>query len=404
MGRIQSSVGLTTGVQIADTVDQLVSISARPRDLLLDRTGRLRAQQVAVTELTALIIGVQFSINKLGTDELFDRKTVTSSDDTLLSTTVTGSPAVGSYRFTPVRQAQAHQLISSGFASADSAIGAGDLTLRFGGFVDEPASLDELNAGAGVQHGKIRITDRSGSSTTVDLRFARTVDDVLAAINGHSDINVTATAEGDRLRLTDYTGQTVSNLIVQEVGLGTTATDLGLAGVDVAANTALGQDTLRLYEDLALDRLNDGTGVLLRKGAADLQVTFRDASAPLQIEFLAVSKGATQSTATTEAANGVDAQVKFTSVGTGEDYDGYRISFVDDENVIAGEETVDFDAVSKRITFHIDSGSTRAYQIVNALNNDPTASQYFTAAPPSGGNATGLIDVSDSATSSGGAV
>jgi flagellar hook-associated protein 2 len=404
MARIQSSVGLTTGVPIVDTVEQLLAISARPRDLLMERTSQLRAQQVAVTELTALIVGVQFSIDKLGTNELFDRKTVTSSDDSLLTPTVTGSPAAGTYRFTPVRRAQAHQLMSGGIADAESPLGAGTMTLRFGGFVDESVSLDELNGGAGVQRGTIRITDRSGSNALVDLRHAMTIDDVLMAININSEINVTATAEGDQIRLRDNTGQTTSNLIVQEVGLGTTAADLGLGDVNLADNTVLGQDVLRLYDDLVLDRLNDGTGISLSKGAADLEVTFADGSAPLQIEFLAVSKGETAATATTEAAQGVDAQIVFTSVGTGADYDGYEIKFEDDEEISAGEETVELNAVSKRITFHIDAGHTRAYQVIDALNNDATASQYFTAARPTEGNGTGLIDVTDTATTSGGAI
>ena len=52
--------------------------------------------------------------------------------------------------------------------------------------------MRELNGGAGVQRGKIRITDRSGAVATIDLSFARTVDDVLQAINSNEDISVTA--------------------------------------------------------------------------------------------------------------------------------------------------------------------------------------------------------------------
>ena len=49
------------------------------------------------------------------------------------------------------------------------------------------------------------------------------LDNVLDAINGNSQINVTAHANGDRIRLLDNTGLEVSNLKVQEVGSGTTA-------------------------------------------------------------------------------------------------------------------------------------------------------------------------------------
>ena len=122
-----------------------------------------------------------------------------------------------------------------------------------------------------LQRGKIRITDRSGSSAIIDLRFAQTVDDVLRAINGNSEVRVSAVAVGDRIKLVDQSGQTTTNLQVQEAGATTTASDLGLGGINVAANEVLGDDVLRLFDDLQLRRLNDGNGVTLRKSVSDLR-------------------------------------------------------------------------------------------------------------------------------------
>ncbi len=275
MGRIQSSIGLITGVPIADTVDQLIALSARPRDLLVNRTAQISQEQVAITELTALLIGVQFQANKLGETSLFEQRAASSSDSSVLSVSVTGQPIVGNYQYTPARLAQSHQLLSTGFVASDQAIGAGTLDFRFGGFVDTTRDLNEFNAGQGVQRWKIRITDRSGTSATVDLRSTRTVDDVLDAINNQADLNVTAVADGDAIKLVDNTGQTVSNLKVQEVGSGTTAADLGIGGIDVAVNSATGSDVLTLFDDLDLDRLNDGNGVDFGP-TIDLQITLRD--------------------------------------------------------------------------------------------------------------------------------
>ena len=240
MSRIQSSVGLITGVPITDTVDQLIAISARPRDMLTERTKLLQAQQAAVTEITALVVSTELAVQRLGDTTLFHRKQAASSLDDVLTATITGTPAAGSYRFTPARMAQAHQVLSDGFTQRDAALGAGQISIRFGGFVDRGVMLDELNGGNGVERGKIRITDRSGSSAVIDLRAALTIDDVVNAINAADTISVTASAAGDRLQLVDDTGQVVSNLKVQEVGLGRTAADLGLAGVNVAANQASG--------------------------------------------------------------------------------------------------------------------------------------------------------------------
>ena len=40
MGRINSNVGLVTGINITDTVDQLVKLAAKPRDMVQARTDQ----------------------------------------------------------------------------------------------------------------------------------------------------------------------------------------------------------------------------------------------------------------------------------------------------------------------------------------------------------------------------
>ncbi len=91
--------------------------------------------------------------------------------------------------------------------------------------------LDTLNGGEGVYPGKIKITDRSGATSEIDLSDAETIGDVIDAINSASDINVTASinSKGNGILLTDNTGQTVSPFKVEEVD-GTTAHDLNILG------------------------------------------------------------------------------------------------------------------------------------------------------------------------------
>jgi len=284
MGSITPSVGLITGVPIVETVDQLMAVAARPRDLLANRNAQLQQEQLAVGKLTGLVLGLKSAIGSLGNEATFNELSVNSSNEAALTAALTGEPAPGSYQFTPVRQATTQQLLSTGFESADQALSAGSLSFRFGGFVDSSVHLDELNNGQGVDRGKIRITDRSGVSEVIDLGFALDVDDVLDAINSSTQINVTAEAVGDGFRLTDNTGQSASNLIVQEVAGGTTAADLGLASINVAATEATGDDVLALYENLRLDQLNDGNGLDITEGLDDLEFTFRDGTS-LQVDL-----------------------------------------------------------------------------------------------------------------------
>src|SRR5205085_6504459 len=80
---------------------------------------------------------------------------------------------------------------------------------------------------------------------------------------------------------------------VGEVSGGTTAASLGLGGINVAADTATGQDILRLFSGLDLSRLNDGNGLSLRAALPDLHVTLKDGTS-LDIDFRSLVQGAPQ--------------------------------------------------------------------------------------------------------------
>ncbi|MFG0264311.1 MAG: flagellar filament capping protein FliD, partial [Rhodopirellula sp. JB055] len=126
-------------------------------------------------------------------------------------------------------------------------------------------SLSKLNNGLGVEGGSIRLTDRSGTSAEVDLSQARTVDDVLQAIND-ADVDIQATTSGGKIRLLDQTGQTLSNLKVEQLGSAETAADLGLHGIDVASNTVDGNDIpmpdgLDSLNGASLSQLGGGNGL-----------------------------------------------------------------------------------------------------------------------------------------------
>lgn len=293
MGRITSSIGLTTGINIEETVNKLMELAAQPRDTATARKAALGTQQAAITDLTALTLGVQFAVKRLAVSSPFTKRAVTSSS-TSITATASSAVASGTYQFTAVRQAQNAQLLSAGVADKDAPLGAGTFSFRFGGAIQQPISLDELNGGEGVTRGKIRITDRNGEAAVIDLRFAQTIEDVVATINSTDTIEVTASLHGDRLQLTDRSGGS-SNLRVQEVSGGSTAADLGIGGINVASNTALGSDVLKLHNDLALTQLNDGNGLSIRTGVSDLNVTLRDGTS-LEIDFNRVTPPRTEKT------------------------------------------------------------------------------------------------------------
>jgi flagellar hook-associated protein 2 len=393
MGRITSSVGLATGFPIQETVDKLIALQARRRDLLVNQNKKIDGQRTAITTLTAQLVAIQIQIKRLASPSVFTQRTVTSSNADLLDATSTGSPQIGQYQFTPLQTAQAQQLQSSRFTSATQPLGAGAFTFRFGGFLDTGLGLDVLNGGDGFTPGKIRITDRGGTSADIDLSLARNIDDVLTAINSNQSIGVRATVHNDSVRLIDETGLAVANLKVEEIG-GTTAASLGLAGIDVAASQADGQDIVTLFDDLGLSQLNDGNGVRFDGFLGDLRITVRDGSR-LDIDFDKLASAGTFAEATTKGVASPDAAIVFRAKAPGPESAGVQISFVDDPEITAGSESVEYDNEAKTLTFHIDEGATTGNNIIAALAKNETAAAAFSAKVAEGSNGTGLISASD---------
>ena len=284
MPTITSSIGLATGMDIQSTVEALMAISAATRDNLVEKNEELEQEQLAVTSITASLLSVKYLTDNLAKDSIYEERSVTSSDTTALGVTSTGNAAKGTYLVTPLRQAQTNQLIGTGVAEMDSSIGTGTLRFRYGADVQRGTAFRILNEGEGFKRGKIQITDRSGATAQIDLSYAQDIDDVLSAINSSSTINVRAYTDGDSIALEDKTGSTASNLIVREVSEGTTAESLGLADINVAADSAVGDDIIGLYEDLALADLNDGNGVVFDDMLADVEYTLADGTTG-QIDF-----------------------------------------------------------------------------------------------------------------------
>lgn len=285
MSGIQSSVGLISGIDIAGTVRQLVDIAGRPRARLSVRAQQFASQQTAITDLTKLVVSLELSAKRLsGDNSVFKSVKVKSSSDAVTAVR-NGSPAVGNFSLTPVRRAETNQLLSSSIASLTAPVGTGTISFQKGGLFNQPLDLDHLNGGAGVERGQIRITDRSGATAIIDLRQAKTVEDVVQAINNNSGISVEIRASGDRFELVDQTGQTSANLRVQEVGGGSTAFSLGLSGIDVAASSASGADVVSLSDNTLLSTLNNGNGVAFKSGNAAISISLADEGANVDVDF-----------------------------------------------------------------------------------------------------------------------
>ena len=123
--------------------------------------------------------------------------------------------------------------------------------------------VSTLNGGSTETLGSIDLTDRTGSTTTVDLSGAETVEEVLDAINA-SGLAITAELNDAKngIRLTDTSEATDSNLIVASSDDTDTAALLGI-GADTSSTTIESGDLHQqiISESTRLEDLNGGAGV-----------------------------------------------------------------------------------------------------------------------------------------------
>jgi len=274
MGGISSSIGLISGIDTASLIEQLLLIEAQPKIPLERRLATLQTQQTALLDVNARLLGLQSSSRALRIGDVFRATNATSSNEERLLVSTGASAQPGQFKFVVKQLVSTSQKLSKGFADANTTpLGLSSLGFEFGqARLTKDRALEDLNAGAGVKRGTISITDRSGTTASVDLTDVTTLNEVIDRINDNSAINVTASLSGDGIVLTDGTGQTASDLIVADVGTSTTATDLGIAK-SVSSDTLTGDAINTIGGSTALATLNDGNGVLIVDNNPDFTIT-----------------------------------------------------------------------------------------------------------------------------------
>jgi flagellar hook-associated protein 2 len=276
MSGISTGVGLISGINTGQLIEQLIALERRPIQSLQTRVQRLDVQRTAFLELSAKLLAVQNAGSRFTRTDFFSSFKATNSNEAVASVTTSSSAVAGSYSLRVHSLVSNHALLSRGFSDADrTPVGAGTISIEIGkGRVNPDTNLDVLNGGRGVARGSITVQDRTGASAQVDLSRAITVQDVLEAINNADGVNVRASVTSlpatageparDRIVMEDLntfaTGQTPGELIVSDRAGSTTATDLGIAGRSSTARLE-GRDVMYLSNDTVLSTLNDGNGV-----------------------------------------------------------------------------------------------------------------------------------------------
>jgi flagellar hook-associated protein 2 len=276
MGTITSGVGLISGLPTADIINELLAVDEAPAQIVQSQLNENTAQQAAYTDMATALTSLSNDASTFTSATNFQATTATSSDPTTLTATSANGAAVGSYQFQVARLVSTQQDISAGFADPTSSpVGAGTMTFMLGGGqLTAENDLESLRGGQGIDAGQFRVTDGAGNTAVIDTTGDITLNDIVQQINTNTTIDVNASIEDGSLVLTDKSGKS-GPLVVQNVGTSQTASELGIVGSNVAGSIQ-GNDLVYLSNNTALSQINDGRGIRLGTGGADINITAAD--------------------------------------------------------------------------------------------------------------------------------
>jgi len=137
-----SATGIGSGLDIEGLVTQLVNAERAPAESrLLRQESRLTAELSAFGTLKGALEQFQDGLSTLGEAGTFARRSASSTDSAVVSASAGSDAAPGTLAITVDSLASSQSLASGAFASADTVVGEGTLTLNFG-----TVGLDGSNA------------------------------------------------------------------------------------------------------------------------------------------------------------------------------------------------------------------------------------------------------------------
>ena len=281
MSGVLSVDGLASGLDTTALIDSIMQVERRSVVLLEARQARVNNQLAAFREINTKLLAFQDTALTLSRARTFDARTVTVSDESLVTATAARGATTGSYAVTVGALARAHQIASQGYAdSSSTTLGTGDIQIQIGSgetvtvtvadgsntlegvrdainAADAGVSASIINDGsAAVPYRLLLTADNTGANNTITVTSslvggsgpefnAASISDAVA--DGGNAYAGTVTSAGT------YTGTTNQSYLVEIVGGG----DLAAAtyrisedgGQTWGSTLSLAGGTIDVYDD-----------------------------------------------------------------------------------------------------------------------------------------------------------
>ncbi|WP_456432735.1 flagellar filament capping protein FliD [Thermosulfuriphilus sp.] len=192
--------GLVSGLDVDNIISQLVELERRPITLLENQEQVYNVKLSAYGTLRAALNTLANEVSTLKDPDVFEAYQASSSDESILAVSTTGTPQPGTHEITVNRLATAQKLRSQAFSSSSAVIGTGTIRITVGSGTPIDISIttdnntlsgiaqaiNEANAGVSAQvvndgtgnYYLLLSAESTGASNTISIEIDEDGDSV----------------------------------------------------------------------------------------------------------------------------------------------------------------------------------------------------------------------------------
>ncbi|HEX7111061.1 MAG TPA: flagellar filament capping protein FliD [Mizugakiibacter sp.] len=163
-----TSPGIGSGLDVNSLVSQLVAADKQPlQDQIDSQRSNVQSQLSAIGTLKSLLSSMQTALSTLADGSVFGKRTATSDSASTFTASTTSTAVPGSYAVEVDSLAAAQKLQSGAYATSDTVVGTGTLTLAVGGSSIDISIDGTNNTLAGIRDAINKASDNPGVSATI---------------------------------------------------------------------------------------------------------------------------------------------------------------------------------------------------------------------------------------------
>lgn len=204
-----TSTGIGSGLKVEDIITQLVALEKRPITTLQAKAANIQTRLTTVGTIKSQVSALYDAAFNLSLDRGWSGSTITSSQSSAVTGSITGAAKSGSFSVSVSKLAQA-QSATSAVVSPTTGIGTGTLKIDLGTWTPVPSSTTSTFASTG----SVNVTISAANNSLTGIAAA--INDAGAGVTA----TVLTDASGQRLAIT-------SNTTGKASGFRITATDTG---------------------------------------------------------------------------------------------------------------------------------------------------------------------------------